>query len=158
MRVTKPAFLFVCVVAIILFLLSPKANAAEGWGPDVIGVHVGSYHLEKMDVTAGRPWNNANPGVYARWDNVVVGTYYNSIRKQSVYAGYVYPLVDHFDVVVGAITGYNGPGYSAKPIMPMVVPSMHFPISNGVEGRVHFLPKAAKGGANVIHFSLEFKL
>lgn len=150
-------FLGICFAIVVLFLLSPAANA-EGLKPDTFGVHVGSYHVEKVDPVTNKGWNNTNPGAYLRWDNVVVGTYYNSIRKQSVYAGYVYPLTDNIDVVVGAVTGYNGPGYSAKAVMPMVVPSFHFAVAKDVEARVHFLPKAAKGGATAIHFSLEFKL
>lgn len=152
--------IFLVILACLagVFLCSEKANAAEGWGPDVVGIHVGSYHVEKYDPTARQPWNNHNPGLYGRWNDIVVGTYYNSIRRQSVYVGYVYPLTSYADVVVGAVTGYNGPGYSAKAVMPMVVLSVHFPITNGIEGRVHVIPKVAKGGATAVHFSVEWRL
>lgn len=127
--------------------------------PDAVGVHLGSVHSNSRDEVSGRNWNNANPGVYFRWGNVAVGTYYNSIRKESFYVGYVYPVTDYLDVTVGVISGYNGPGYAAKPIMPMVVPSVHFPIGDsGLRGRIHVAPKVAKGGATAVHFSLEWRL
>ena len=153
-----------CVYA---FLITPSANA------DTLGVHIGSYHMEKQDITAGRPWNNVNPGVYYMWEadeglsilpsgRYVVGSYFNSIRKQSAYVGYVYPVTDYLDVVVGLITGYsgeaaNGRRYSGYPVMPLIVPSVHFPLFDNVEARIHVLPKAAKGGSTAVHFSIEMR-
>lgn len=152
------AGLALAIVA-VLYLLSPEANA------DTLGVHLGSVHSNKMDAVAGKPWNNANPGVFYRldgrgnWtDNLVVGTYHNSIRKESVYAAYIYPVTDWLDVSVGLVSGYNGQGYSAKPIMPMVVPSVRFELGNGFAGRIHLAPKVGRGGATAVHFSLEKKI
>lgn len=157
-----------CIYA---FLITPSANA------DTLGVHVGSVHGTKLDTTAGKPWNNTNPGVYYMTEvegsdllglsivpdgRYVIGTYYNSIRKQSVYVGYVYPVTDYLDVVVGVVTGYNGKAdngraYSGYPVMPMLVPSVHFPLYDNVEARVHVIPKVAKGGAAAVHFSVEVR-
>ena len=117
---------------------------------DVIGVHIGSVHAPKAE------WNNVNPGIYYRhespdwYKNVVVGTYYNSERRQSAYAGVVYPLTDNIDVTVGAITGYK-----RAPVLPLVVPSFHFNVSGPWDARIHYLPKVEKSGAHVLHLSIE---
>lgn len=126
--------------------------------PDVIGMHIGSVHSNNYDPVAKRNWNNTNPGLYARWDNVVVGTYYNSIRKQSVYAGYAYPVLSNLDVVVGVVSGYDGPGYRAKAIMPMVVPSLHFPITDTINARLNLAIGVGKGSATALNFAIEYRL
>lgn len=138
---------------------------------DTIGVHVGSVHSNNYDPVAQRPWNNANPGLYYVKDikglsipdgAYVVGTYFNSVRKQSVYVGYVYPISANLDLTVGVISGYNGRGpggeYRAKALMPMVVPSFHFPITDSIRGRVHVAPGLGRGSATAVHFSVEMKL
>jgi hypothetical protein len=126
--------------------------------PTAIGVHVASFHTERIDETSGKPWNNANVGVYAKWDRWVGGAYYNSIRQTSVYAGYAYPLFDNLDIVVGVVTGYDGPGYSAKAIMPMVIPSAHFAITPDISVRVNLALGVQKGAATAVNFALEWKL
>jgi hypothetical protein len=142
---------------LVMFLLSTKANAEVV--PDTVGVHVGSVHFPQQD------FNNVNPGIYLAGsiNNVpvlpdgryVVGAYYNSIKRGSLYVAYVYPICDWADVTVGLITGYNREGDVAKPVMPMVVPSVHFPIFGDFRGRVHFAPRFMKTGANAFHFSIE---
>lgn len=149
------------VIAIAIATLCLSANAEgtqNSFAPDSIGVHIGSVHSSKIDPVANKPWNNSNPGVYARWDNIVVGTYYNSIRKQSLYAGYVYQVTDNIDVVIGAVSGYNGPGYRAKPVMPMVIPSVHFKVWENTSVRINIAPGVGKGSATAINFALEWKL
>lgn len=147
----------ILIIALTVMCWNMPANA-QSVTPDVVGVHLGSVHSTSRDEVAGKPWNNTNPGIYFRWDNVAAGMYRNSIRKDSYYVAYVYPVTDYFDVTVGAITGYSGPGYAAKPVMPMVIPSVHFPISDRLSGRIHVAPKVAKGGATAVHFSLEWRL
>lgn len=122
-----------------------------------LGMHIGSVHSTSRDVVSGKPWNNVNPGLYLRRDNVVIGGYINSINKGSFYVAYVYPVTDWFDVTIGLVSGYNGPGYSAKPIMPMVIPSVHFAIGYGFDGRICIAPQVSKGGATAIHFALEHR-
>lgn len=146
--------LFALLVWACLFLLGESANAQTY----TLGVHLGSVHSTSRDVVAGKPWNNVNPGLYVRRDNVVAGYYINSINKGSGYVAYVYPVTDWLDVTIGLVSGYNGPGYSAKPIMPMVVPSVHFDLGTNLAGRIHLAPQVAKGGATAIHFSLEYRL
>lgn len=125
-----------------------------------MGLHMFSVHAHKYDAIGATNWNNNNPGAYIKWDNgVVVGTYYNSIRKQSSYVGYTIPLSDNIDVVVGAVTGYYGAvpsgTYGTKKVLPMVVPSVHFPLIDNMRGRVHFIPKTGKYAAAAVHFSIE---
>lgn len=152
--------LFVLCAALLGLGLACTAKAESvNLQPDYAGVHIGSVHSNNRDIVSGKGWNNVNPGVYFRWDNVAIGMYHNSIRKDSYYVGYVYPVTDYLDVTVGVISGYNGPGRTAKALMPMVVPSVHFPIGDtGAIGRIHVAPKVAKGGATAIHFSLEWRL
>lgn len=137
---------------------------AAAQAPDAIGMHIGSVHSNNYDPVAKRNWNNANPGLYAKWNvgndmgAYVVGSYYNSIRKQSVYAGYAYPVLPNLDVVVGVVSGYNGPGYRAKAIMPMVVPSLHFPITDTISARFNLAIGVGKGSATALNFALEYRL
>lgn len=143
---------------------SPAPSQAQERGaPTTIGVHTFSMHSSKVDIVSLEKWNNINPGIYAKWDDgLVIGGYYNSLRKPSLYVGYSVALNASFDVVVGAITGYrggdklaNGGKYPGYPIMPMLVPSFHFPIGEKIEGRVHYVPKISKFGAQAVHFSIE---
>lgn len=124
----------------------------------VVGMHVASVHSTPRDNVAGRDWNNANVGVYFRRDNVVVGTYYNSIRKESFYAGYVQPITDNVDIIVGAVSGYNGPGYRAKPVMPMLIPSAHWDITSKFGIRANLAIGVGKNSATALNFALEYKL
>lgn len=150
------------VCGMILFLLSPSANAQEAKGLSIVtpafqvsgaGVHVASHHWPSDE------WNNKNPGAYLVGNytgpgimagEYVLGTYYNSERNQSVYLARNFSLFNHVDLAVGAITGYN----RAK-VMPLVVPSVWFPLVDDWRARIHFLPKVEKSGANVVHLSFE---
>jgi hypothetical protein len=108
----------------------------------VIGLHVASAHIPQGNE------NNFNPGIYARMPSgLTVGTYYNSVRRQSFYAGYTYDLFGPVSVTVGGVTGYNKFG----PVAPMVVPSLSL-------GAVRFsvIPPVA-GIPSVVHLSLEHK-
>lgn len=149
----------------LLFGVVQKACAEEppliqerGFKPSAIGVHIGSFHSNRFDPVTHRPWNNSNPGLYARWDRWVAGTYYNSIRRQSVYAGYAYPLHDNLDIVFGAVTGYDGRGYSAKPVMPMIIPSAHFQVYKDLSVRLNLAVGVGKGSATAVNLALEWRL
>ena len=49
---------------------------------DTLGFHIGSQHFPARD------FNDANPGAYyIHSSGATIGTYYNSERRQSVYAG-----------------------------------------------------------------------
>lgn len=131
--------------------------------PIRVGVMLGSVHSSRVDVIAHREWNNFNPGVYIgvadTWASLggewTIGTYYNSIRKQSVFAAYSYHLADNFDVLVGAVSGYNGPGYAAKQVSPMLVPSFHCAIGMGYSARVSLAVGVYKNSATALNFAIE---
>ena len=107
-----------------------------------LGVHIGSHHFPSKD------FNNVNPGLYYVADNgATVGTYYNSERKQSVYAGYTTEF-GWLRVQVGVITGYQGR------VLPLVAPS----VGLGHGFRLTALPKVERSGASVIHLSWETAL
>lgn len=148
----RKTWLALCLAGVAaLFLMSSKANADVV--PEAIGFHIGSKHFPQAE------WNNSNPGVYLRgtinnagWasGSYVVGTYYNSERHQSAYIGRVVPILGNFDLVVGVISGYE-----RAAILPMVVPSVRFPLVDRWDARVSFLPRVEKSGANVVHLSFE---
>lgn len=114
-----------------------------------VGLHLGSYH------TSGN-WNNFNPGVYVYHNGWTAGTYYNSERSQSAYAGYTFEgaLVGPFSygLTVGAITGY-----ARARVLPMVVPSVSFHATERASARLSFIPPFEKNGAAVFHLSVEYR-
>lgn len=137
-------------IAAAVFLLSDKANAELR--VDHIGLHVASVH-SNCCMEDGRKWNNYNGGFYLRSDRWVVGGFYNSLYKPSMYLAYTYPLGEHFDVSVGAVTGYN-----RYPVIPLLSPSFHWPLFKGVEGRLSVMPGVGRGSAWALHYSMEYSL
>ena len=125
-------------IALILALaLAGVANAGT------LGLHIGSQHFPAQQ------YNNFNPGAYYIHDNgATVGTYYNSERRQSVYAGWTWDS-GLWRLQVGAITGYE-----RSAVLPMVVPS----VAIGYGFRLTVLPKVERNGSSVIHFMWETKL
>ena len=117
--------------------------ALAGWAhAGTLGLHIGSQHYPAKD------FNNFNPGAYYISDEGwTVGTYYNSERKQSVYAGKSW-YFGPFRLQAGLITGYS------RPVLPMVAPS----VSLGAGFRLTVLPKVERGGSSVIHLTRETKL
>lgn len=94
-----------------------------------VGLHLVSFHTD-----TGAHFNNTNLGVYIASENYAIGTYYNSVRKQSVYA--VRTLESEscrFDFSVGVVTGYSAP------VLPFAVASVKFDTSQIVDrSRVRF--------------------
>ena len=125
-------------IALILALaLAGVANAGT------LGLHIGSQHFPAQQ------YNNFNPGAYYIHDNgATVGTYYNSERRQSVYAGWTWDS-GPWRLQVGAITGYE-----RSAVLPMVVPS----VALGHGFRLVVLPKVERDGSAVIHLMWETKL
>ena len=124
---------------IALILALALAGAAHA---GTLGLHIGSQHFPAQD------FNNANPGAYyISDDGWTVGTYYNSERKQSVYAGKSWDF-GPFRLQAGLITGYS------RPVLPLVAPS----VGLGAGFRLTVLPKVERGGSSVIHLMYEVKL
>jgi hypothetical protein len=134
------------VTLIGALVLSAAAQAGDGI---TVGAHIASWHSEPG-------YNNTNLGAYLRTaDGWTVGTYFNSQRKQSAYAGRTFStqLADQVEasVTVGAITGYK-----LAPVLPLLVPSLR--IGGDVGLRLAYLPPIEKQGTHVAHVSVEWSL
>ncbi len=123
---------------------APQPSYAE----TAVGLHIGSVHDKPG-------FNNINPGVYVNHNGWTAGTYYNSERRQSYYAGYTFesaPLYGSLRgaLTIGAITGYGKP-------MVLAVPSIS--ASNPLLGgrtRLSLAVATNKNGANALHLSHEW--
>ena len=123
-----------------------------------IGLHVGSAHIAPSEDLRGT-LNGVNPGAYVVLNNgFTVGGYYNSFRRNSVYAGWTFygPKLGPFtpSIEVGGITGYSD---GNKPMLA-VVPSIETPIGDsGLYARVSYVPKFSYTRVHTVHLSLEWK-
>jgi hypothetical protein len=80
----------------------PLALCALGARAQSVGLHLVSIH-----VPAHKDQHNFNPGVYARFDNgATLGTYHNTLGKQTFYAGYTLER-GPFSLTLGAANGYQ---------------------------------------------------
>lgn len=115
------------------------------------GAHLGSYHFSG-------DFNNFNPGVYVYHNGWTLGTYYNSERNQSVYAGYTaeWQLGGQWSaaLTVGAISGY-----ARASVLPMAIPSVAWRIPGGLGSalRVSVVPPVGRGSAAAVHASIEWR-
>ena len=125
---------------IALILALALAGAAHA---DTLGFHIGSQHFP------AKQYNNANPGAYyIHSSGATIGTYYNSERRQSVYAGWTWDYGPG-RLQAGAITGYR-----RAAVLPLIAPS----VSLGYGFRLTVLPKVERRGSAVVHLTLEMKL
>jgi hypothetical protein len=134
------------ITALALMLATITASATT------LGLHLGSRHSNY-----DQPWNDVNPGLYARFDNgVIVGTLRNSERAQSYYAGWSrdWPLTTRLDagITLGLITGYK-----RADVLPLVVPSIRLGFTENVGLRTSLLVNPDKRGAHAVHLSVEWK-
>ena len=128
-----------------------SAEARHPLAPAAIGLHIGSHHFDARQTGT---WNDANPGIYARWTTgLVVGTLRNSERRQSVYAGWTWETPRWHglgaDVTVGGITGY------ARDVSPLLALSCSFKAGN-TTARLSYLPKAHPKASAALHLSTEW--
>lgn len=120
--------------------------------PSTIGLHIGSRH-------SAPGFNDRNPGLYARWadaqgDGFAAGTYLNSERAQSLWAGYAWnwhmqALPISAGLTVGAVSGYR-----AAKLLPLALPSAALHLGK-TAARLTYVPRVEKRGAAALHFSLE---
>lgn len=120
----------------------------------VIGVHLTSVHLQpELAERNGNPegYNDANPGLYVRtaagWQ---AGSYWNSHRKPTFYAGKAWTLVagDGWDAGV-FLAGATG--YPAGSVVPMVAASVRVGVI-----RFTATPRVGDKASAVVHASIEF--
>lgn len=138
---------------LLAVLCAAQAHAFEP--PTAIGAHVGSKHLD--EAAPGLPaWNDANPGVYLRFDNVVVGTLRNSERRQSFYVGHVWQTERWHgiaaDLTLGCITGYS------QPISPLGAVGLSAAITDRTQVRITYSPKATPKGSAFFHLTIEWSI
>jgi len=107
----------------------------------ILGAHLVTQHIE-----AGE--NGVNPGGYAVCDDWAAGAYYNSQRRGSVYAGYVWHT-GPVDIITGAVSGYVG-----HAVAPMVMPSVR--LSEHV--RLSLIPPMRYTLGGGLHVSAEWRL
>ena len=125
------------IALILAIALAGVANAGT------LGLHIGSQHFPARD------FSNANPGVYyIHSSGATIGTYYNSERRQSVYAGWTWDY-GPWRLQAGAITGYR-----RSAVLPLIAPS----VSLGYGFRLTVLPKVERSGSSVVHLMYEMKL
>lgn len=127
---------------ISLFLINP-AIASD----TVVGVHIGSWHSEKG-------YNNKNPGVFVRKNNIQTGIYKNSVDKTTAYVGLTKDVQVVKNLSVGGMVGV-GTGYS-KSVVPMLVTSVKI----GDNVRISYIPEIKTKKfytPHVVHASVEFK-
>lgn len=122
-----------------------------------VGIHMFSYHDKPG-------YNNTNPGLYLKYRHWTVGTYFNSLKKNSTYFGYnfEYPLKDRFvdslDLTLGVITGYQKKIGNLN-VSALVVPSVRIDVAQKTSIRITYVPRIREyNDTNVIHLSLERRL
>ena len=127
---------------ILLWLLLVTSAHAQ-----TVGLHLFSAHEQPG-------MNNTNPGVYVRLDNgLTLGTYFNSVRKQSAYAGWTFETPEWnrltAAITIGAVTGY------ATKVTALAVPSAAFH-TEPVTVRVGIIPRPpVKGGSGALSLMIE---
>lgn len=103
---------------------------------DTLWLQASSYHFDRS-----ARLNERNPGVLYEADNgLVLGTYLNSYREQSVLAGYIWRPVRIGPVdaglMAGAATGYKSPVGAAVLVRyrqgPLSVQGVIVPVPGGV--------------------------
>ena len=99
-----------------------------------IGMHLGSWHSKYNN-----EFNTANPGMYLQYNSFVVGSYKNSVSKQSNYVGYVFDITEdcRYEVQIGAVSGYT------TKVLPYVAASVKFDlreVEQGLQAKVTVIP------------------
>lgn len=123
----------------------------------VLGLHLLSAHDPGCHMESGRcvAYQNVNPGLYARAPSgLTMGLYRNSYSRMSAYAGWTFETKDRrFALTVAAATGYP-----RATVIPLAVPSVRFGLTDAWSLRIAGAPRFEKGGAAVLHLSIERQL
>ncbi|UXH80216.1 hypothetical protein [Roseateles amylovorans] len=149
---------------------SPASPSRDG---ATLGLHLVSYHSGPQErvttlyvdqdgrvvdqSTRTTRFNGFNPGVYYRFENQAqVGLYYNSVRRWTVYGGYLatsprWPLLGLF---LGAASGYTV-HRRARAIVPIVAPSVRLPMGSDVQANLSWYPDIGRYAVQAFHLSVE---
>lgn len=123
-----------------------------------LGLHGPSYH-------DGGDFNNDNYGLYLVHDGFTGGTYYNSLRRTTWYAGYSWewplpsnPIADSVSLMASVATGYHTALY-AYDYVPLGVLSVRRVLWDQHGVRLAYLPIVGKSPASyVLHLGYEYQL
>lgn len=130
-------------IYLLAFLAGVLLASCNARGAELI-VHGPSHHFDNTD------YNSATYGLGYRFDNnVVVGSYKNSIDRQSVYGGYLLQANRYVGLLVGAVTGYE-----QHTVWPAAVLVLTAPISKSFNLHLNLAP--VNGG--FINLSVGVKL
>lgn len=148
---TNPVWRAVAGITFMLAAASVQATTDHPWAPTTVGLHLVSAHSNQSQA-----WREFNPGVYLRWSNgATVGTYLNSVNRQSFYLGWTgdWPVARRasLGLTLGAISGYS------RPVQPLVVPSLRVGVTERASVRTAIVINPRPGGANALHLSAEWR-
>lgn len=127
--------------ALLLTLLAACAHAE-----DVVGLHGPSTHFRSGP-------NNDTYGVYLRREQIEVGTFYNSRRNATVYAGYLLEsdLPLRPALLLGGATGYG------RPVTPFATASISYPMTPDWRVRVEYAKDFSAHYPGALHLRVERK-
>lgn len=113
-----------------------------------LGVHLGTVHSA---IDNNYTTNDVNPGLYVETkDNYMLGMYYNSDRKSTIYIGKALHY-GNAQLMVGLATGYR------NAITPAIIPAYNVPLAKDFYGKIWYVPKY-NSGAEAVHFSIEWRM
>jgi hypothetical protein len=124
----------------------------------IVGLHLLSLHSPSCwENDWGRcvEYNKPTSGIYARAPNgFSFGAITNSYRRASGYAGWTWQTDDErFALTVAGLSGYPRRG-----VQLMVMPSVKMDLPGRWALRLGASPRAEKGGAALVHLSVERRL
>jgi hypothetical protein len=133
------------VAALAILVLVPNKAQAQ-----TVGLHLVTAHFANTSET---PLRSVTPGLYVRFDSgATLGVYRNSDGATSAYAAFTVQTADERYALTGGVVT----GYAASKVMPLLVPSVRFRITECDAVRVAFIPKPIKHGhAAGLHLSVE---
>jgi hypothetical protein len=139
--------------SLLIFWVSMACAANKSF---TMGLHLVSTH----DVEG---FENNNPGFYLQYQGLTVGSFNNSLRKRSSYAGYSFhqrvssAFVESVALTVGVVSGYNQK-IGNSDVSGLLVPSVALRSLGGFRPRIAYLP--AIGGvipSTTVHLMVERK-
>ena len=133
-------------------LFAGDARADAAMAPCAIQLHIAAYHAEPG-------YNNDTPGagflcpVSDHW-RLAAGTYYNSLREQSVYAGAAWQPVRLGPVKTGVFAGMVS-GYKDEAV-PFAALALSAPMGP-VEAHLMVIPEVEDVSPATLAFSVSFR-
>jgi hypothetical protein len=126
--------------------------SAAAW---VLGAHLLSFHAPGAYTDdAGRrvAYERVTPGLYLRAPSgLTFGAYRNSYGDGSAYVGWTFETDDkRFALTVAGVAGYK-----RAAVLPMVIPSVRFSLTDKLALRIAGAPRIEKGGAALLHVAVE---